>query len=118
MSVIRTEKNRSSRTWAASTLFYIKRSRVSWIRAKTGTDTGEEKGQVKFLYDTAFIIKEHFQIFGEMVQKPRKIRKCHLFFVKHVCRLIDRVSVPSPIVIDMLMDTMARDRVPMYLFSV
>ena len=27
-------------------------------------------------------------------------------------------SVPSPIVIDMLRDTMARDRVPMYLFSV
>ena len=32
--------------------------------------------------------------------------------------LIDRVSVLSPIAIDMLMDTMARDRVPMYLFSV
>ena len=31
---------------------------------------------------------------------------------------LDRVSVPSPIVIDILMDTMARDRVPMYLFSV
>ena len=30
---------------------------------------------------------------------------------------IDRVSVPSPIVIDMLMDTMARDRAHMYLFS-
>ena len=26
----------------------------------------------------------------------------------------DRVSVPSPIAIDMLMDAMARDRVPMY----
>ena len=31
---------------------------------------------------------------------------------------IDRVSVPSPIVIDVLMDTMARDRAHMYLFSV
>ena len=30
---------------------------------------------------------------------------------------IDRVSVPSPIAIDMLMDTMARDRAHMYLFS-
>ena len=32
--------------------------------------------------------------------------------------LIDRVSVPSPIAIDILMDTMARDRAHMYLFSV
>ena len=31
---------------------------------------------------------------------------------------LDRVSVPSPIVIDVLMDTMARDRAHMYLFSV
>ena len=31
---------------------------------------------------------------------------------------LDRVSVPSPMSIDILMDTMARDRVPMYLFSV
>ena len=31
---------------------------------------------------------------------------------------LDRVSVPSPIAIDILMDTMARDRVHMYLFSV
>ena len=31
---------------------------------------------------------------------------------------IDRVSVPSPIAIDILMDTMARDRARMYLFSV
>ena len=28
---------------------------------------------------TAFIIKEHFQIFGEMVQKALEIRKCPLF---------------------------------------
>ena len=27
---------------------------------------------------------------------------------------VDRVSVPSPIAIDVLMDTMARDIVPMY----
>ena len=32
--------------------------------------------------------------------------------------LVDRVSVPSPIVLDVLMDTMARDRAHMYLFSV
>ena len=31
---------------------------------------------------------------------------------------LDRVSVPSPIAIDILMDTMARDRVHMYRFSV
>ena len=31
---------------------------------------------------------------------------------------VDRVSVPSPIVIDVLMDTMARDRAHMYLFTV
>ena len=32
--------------------------------------------------------------------------------------LLDRVSVPSPIAIDILMDTMARDRAHMYWFSV
>ena len=32
--------------------------------------------------------------------------------------LLDRVSVLSPIAINILMDTMARDRVHMYLFSV
>ena len=31
---------------------------------------------------------------------------------------LDRVSVPSPIAIDVLMDTMAGDRAHMYLFSV
>ena len=31
---------------------------------------------------------------------------------------LDRVSVPSPIAIDILMDTMARDRAHMYLFTV
>ena len=31
---------------------------------------------------------------------------------------VDRVSVPSPITIDMLMDTMASDRAHLYLFSV
>ena len=34
------------------------------------------------------------------------------------CQRVDRVSVPSPIVIDILMDTMARDRAHMHLFSV
>ena len=41
--------------------------------------------------------------------------------VANLCRVrssIDRVSVPSPIAIDILMDTMARDRAHMYLFSV
>ena len=31
---------------------------------------------------------------------------------------VDQVSVPSSIAIDILMDTMARDRAHMYLFSV
>ena len=31
---------------------------------------------------------------------------------------VDRVSIPSPIAIEILMDTMARDRAHMYLFSV
>ena len=31
---------------------------------------------------------------------------------------LDRVSVPSPIAFDILMDTMARDRAHMYLFFV
>ena len=35
-----------------------------------------------------------------------------------VTTTVDRVSVPSPIAIDILMDTMARDRAHMYLFSV
>ena len=43
VSVIRKEKICSSRTRAASTLFYTKRSRVSQIRAITDTDTGEER---------------------------------------------------------------------------
>ena len=33
-------------------------------------------------------------------------------------KYLDRVSVLSPIAIDILMDTMARDRAHMYLFSV
>ena len=38
--------------------------------------------------------------------------------IKYSYFSIDRVSVPSPIAIDVLMDTMARDRAHMYLFSV
>ena len=34
------------------------------------------------------------------------------------CRPIDQVSVPSPTAFEKLMDTMARDRAHMYLFSV
>ena len=37
------EKIRSSRTWAASTLFYTKISRVSRIQAITDTGTSDEK---------------------------------------------------------------------------
>ena len=36
----------------------------------------------------------------------------------HSHLFLDRVSVPSPIAIDVLMDTMARDRAHMYLFFV
>ena len=31
-------------------------------------------------WSTTTITKEHFQIFGEMVQKVLKMRKCNLFF--------------------------------------
>ena len=33
---------------------------------------------------TAFITKEYFQIFGEMVQKVLKMRKCNLFLVEDI----------------------------------
>ena len=51
--------------------------------------------QIQYMYNidpifyTAFITKEHFQIFGEMVEKILKMRKYHLFFVKYVCILMD-----------------------------
>ena len=40
-----------------------------------------------------------------------------VFFFKCAFDL-DRVSVPSPIAVEILMDAMARDRAHMYLFSV
>ena len=43
MSVTGKEKIRSSRTRAAGTLFYTKRSRVSRIQAITDTGTDDEK---------------------------------------------------------------------------
>ena len=43
MSVIGKEKIRSSRTQAAGTLFYTKRSRVSRIRVITDSGTDDEK---------------------------------------------------------------------------
>ena len=39
---------------------------------------------------TAFITKEHFQIFGEMVQKVLKMRKCNLFFCQTCVTIVDR----------------------------
>ena len=42
------------------------------------------------LFYTTFIIKEHFQIFREMVKKnPLKMRKCLLVLVNYVCMLTD-----------------------------
>ena len=41
------------------------------------------------LFYTVFITKEHFQIFGEMVQKVLIMRKYNLIFVKYVCMLTD-----------------------------
>ena len=44
------------------------------------------------LFYTAFVTKQHFQIFGEMVQKVLKMRKYNFFFfffVKYVCMLTD-----------------------------
>ena len=37
---------------------------------------------------------------------------------EYLCVTLDRVSVPSPIAIEILMDALARDRARMYLFSV
>ena len=45
-------------------------------------------------------------------------KKIRIFYFDKDTEMIDRVSVPSPIAIDILMDTMARDRAHMYLFSV
>ena len=43
---------------------------------------------------TAFITKEHFQIFGEMVQKVLKMRKCNLFLSNmFACWLTVKVNV-------------------------
>ena len=42
---------------------------------------------------------------------PHKINRPDISGHSHQ---VDRVSVPSPIAIDMLMDTMARDRVHIY----
>ena len=44
---------------------------------------------IYMLFYTAFTTKEHFQIFGEMVQKVLEMRKYNLFFVKYVCMLTD-----------------------------
>ena len=46
-------------------------------------------GIINMLFYTAFITKERFQIFGEMVQKVLNLRKYNLFFVKYVCMLTD-----------------------------
>ena len=58
----------------------------------------------------------------DSVQLPVQVQLCDdCEFMAHLLSAgsdIDRVSVPSPIAIDMLMDTMARDRAHMYLFSV
>ena len=44
---------------------------------------------IKYMpFYTVFITKGHFQIFGEMVQKTLKMKKCHLFLVYHVCMLM------------------------------
>ena len=51
----------------------------------------------------------HLFVFGV------RVGGCELFWSRLA---VDRVSVPSPIAIDILMDTMARDRVHMYLFFV
>ena len=57
------------------------------------------------LFNTDFKIKEHFHIFGEMVQKPWKIRKYHLFFVKNVCMLIECWRKWNKIVVGTVMYT-------------
>ena len=55
-----------------------------------------------------------FQRKGRLPQCINKVLEENLRFAF----ILDRVSVPSPIAIEILMDTMARDRAHMYLFSV
>ena len=43
---------------------------------------------IYMLFYTAFITKEYFQIFGEMVQKVLKMRKYNLFFCQ-ICLHVD-----------------------------
>ena len=43
---------------------------------------------IYMLFYTAFITKEHFQIFGEMVQKVLKMGKYNLFFCQ-ICLHVD-----------------------------
>ena len=68
------------------------------------------------------LVYNNLFVFLEPVDEPRPTHDCSQLMQGSstgidrvsVPSLVDRVSVPSPIVIDMLMDTMARDRVPMY----
>ena len=49
---------------------------------------------INMLFYTAFITKEHVQIFGEMVQKVLKMRKYNLFFtVASEQSLTDRKTI-------------------------
>ena len=55
---------------------------------------------------------------GEYSMPFFSTRHSPTFDLAVVTLTLDRVSVPSPIAFDILMDTMARDRAHMYLFSV
>ena len=60
---------------------------------------------------------------GLLVQFPcskfnEKEVEVRIPYITWVTIRLDRVSVPLPIAIDILMDTMARDRAHVYLFSV
>ena len=72
----------------------------------------------------SYVFQQHFQ--GSSISRCSIISCGRLIVMKLTlashpkvaAKGVDRVSVPSPIAIDILMDTIARDRAHMYLFSV
>ena len=66
-----------------------------------------------FLVSFPMFVFTHLTLQGRLLEHAQT--KLSLGLLQYT---LDRVSVLSPIAIDILMDTMARDRAHMYLFSV
>ena len=65
------------------------------------------------------LVYNNLFVFLEPVDEPWPTYGCgQLMQGSSIVTMLDRVSVLSPIAIDILMDTMARDRAHMYLFFV